>query len=180
VGREAGQAELEIRAAAAYDLEGIVALALACGRARHAWARGSWFPPSLVAERKLWWERLHDAQTWSAVAISGSSVVGSVCAWPARRPPDAGGYRAYVAGPLVDPEWWGAGVGGALHSELLAALGQLGYPRAEAATEAGDRRSRRFLERHGWEPSEEGRPRSPMVVTTYTLELAARPHDRAA
>jgi RimJ/RimL family protein N-acetyltransferase len=180
VGREAGQREVEIRAAAPHDLEGIVSLAMACGRARQGWARTSWFPPSLVAERKLWWERLHDIRTWCAVAVSGPSVVGVVCAWPARRLPVTGGHGAYVGGPLVDPEWWGSGVGSVLHAEVMATLEQLGYSRAEAATEAGDRRARRFLERHGWEPVEEGRPRSPMVVTTYARRLRASPRDRAA
>ena len=157
-----------------------MALALSCARARRGWARSAWFPPSLVAERKLWWERLHDARTWCAVALAGPSVVGCVCAWPARARGSSDVYAAYVSGPLVDPEWWSAGVGSRLHDELLAALERLGYGRAEAVIEAGDRRARRFLERRGWEPAEEGRPRSPMVLRTYARRVAVPRSHRAA
>jgi RimJ/RimL family protein N-acetyltransferase len=156
----------EIRAASVRDLDALVGLALACGRAQRGWSRSAWFPPALPAERRLWWELLHDVRAWSAVAAAGPTVVGCVCARPAR------GQDAYVTGPLVDPEWWGMGIGRSLHEELLRGLEGLGCRRAELLVEAGNGRARRFLELNGWLRVDESPPRSPMVLLPYARSVS--------
>jgi GNAT superfamily N-acetyltransferase len=175
VGTQVVSEQVEIRAAGARDLEAIVSLAVTCARSHHGWAGSDWSPPAVVAENRLWWARLRDERTFVAVAQSGATMVGAVSAWPAAaehlrgvRTPQV----AYVAGPFVDPEWWGEGIGAALHNELLAVLARLHYLRAELAVEAGNRRARRFLERNGWQRLEGGPRRSAMALLTYARAIA--------
>ena len=65
---------------------------------------------------------------------------------------------AYLSGPIVDPEWWGEGIGEALLEETIAVLEQLRFVRVGVAVPAGNRRGRGFLERAGWEETPAPRP----------------------
>ena len=162
---------VEVRAARlSRDLHAVVSLALACRRAQLAWAGGRWVPPHPVAERRLWAERLDDEASRVAVATSGASAVGVVCCWRRSAEPDGPGM---VAGPYVDPEWWGNGIGSDLHDEALSALVRLGCRRAEGVVENGNRRARRFLERHGWRPLEKPGGGAEALVT-YARSLPER------
>lgn len=51
----------------------------------------------------------------------------------------------------VLPEWWGSGVGTALHDVALAALRIAGYAQAGLWVLADNRRARVFYERRGWQ-----------------------------
>jgi GNAT superfamily N-acetyltransferase len=85
-----------------------------------------------------------------------------------------------VVGPLVDPEWWGQGIGSALYAETMSVLGRRGYRRAELAVEAGNRPAREFLERRGWAHEESLPARTAMAVLTYVRELGGPAHGAAA
>jgi GNAT superfamily N-acetyltransferase len=104
------------------------------------------------------------------VAQSGFTCVGAAAAWPAPTLEGRAPKLAYVVGPLVDPEWWGEGIGRALLEEAVAVLVALKFARAELAIPAGNLRGRRFLERHGWQPEPPAR-RGPMVLLTYGRAL---------
>ena len=163
----AGQAK--VRAAERRDLDALVSIALACQRARRPWAGRAWPAPAAVAERKLWWERLRDPRTWVGVAEAGLTLIGGVGFWPA---PDADDPRvAYFAGPLVDPEWWGEGIGAALHDAAVAALVRRGFCRAVQVVEAGNRRGRGFLEHEGWRRLDDDPQRSTMTLLSYARKV---------
>jgi GNAT superfamily N-acetyltransferase len=168
VGKPKPQLPVAVRAGEPRDLDAIVALSLACARSRKSWVGPDWASASLSTERRLWWYRLSDGQTWVAVAEAGPTRVGCVTLWTGPR--DA--QRAYLIGPLVDPEWWGEGIGSALHEETLSVLQKRGYRRAELAVEAGNRPGRDFLEHRGWKLRESLPARSAMAVLTYGRELA--------
>jgi GNAT superfamily N-acetyltransferase len=163
----AGQAV--VRAAARRDLDALVSIALACQRARRPWAGRAWPAPAAVAERTLWWERLRDPRTWVGVAEAGLTRIGCASFWPA---PDGDDPRlAYLAGPLVDPEWWGEGIGAALHRAAVGALERRGFRRVEQVVEAGDRRTRGFLEHEGWRRLDDDPQRSTMTLLSYARTL---------
>ena len=163
---ESSEDSAAVRVATPRDLDALVALSLTCARTQRSWAAADWSPPDVVGERRLWWERLRDGRTWVGVAEAGPTRVGCVSLWPARH----GGsepHLGYMAGPLVDPEWWGEGVGSRLHDEALAVLSRLRYRHTEVAVEAGNGRARRFLEDRGWERTDSQPTRSPMELLTY-------------
>jgi GNAT superfamily N-acetyltransferase len=164
---------VEVRAAEPRDLGALVALSLAFARIRQSWAGEHWTPPAIIAEGYLWSHRLRDRRSWVKVADAGPTQVGCASFWPGRRGPRRM-QLAYVAGPLVDPEWWTEGIGSALHEEMRSALAQRGYKRAEVMVEAGNRDGRAFLEGRGWERTESGPARSAMALLTYSLDVAGR------
>lgn len=168
MGKGTSEHPVAVRAAGPRDLDALVALSLACARSRQEWAGADWSAPALVAERRLWWDRLSDSRSWVAAADAGPTRVGCVAVWT--RPHHA--QRAYMVGPLVDPEWWGEGIGTALYKQAMSVLGSRGYRRAELAVEAGNGPAREFLERRGWEQAESLPARSAMAVLTYARELA--------
>jgi RimJ/RimL family protein N-acetyltransferase len=159
----AGQAK--VRPAARRDLDALVSISLACHRARRPWAGRAWPAPAAVAERTLWWERLRDAGTWVGVAEAGLTMIGCASFWPAREGDDP--RLAYFAGPLVDPEWWGEGIGAALHRAAVGALELRGFRHVEQVVEAGDRRTRGFLEHEGWRRLDDDPQRSTMTLLRY-------------
>jgi GNAT superfamily N-acetyltransferase len=170
VGELGVQAPIQVRAAAGGDLDALVAVSLACARSHVAWAGGDWLPPAAVAERRLWWERLSDERAWVGVVVSAFTCVGCISAWPAPNVRERG-RLAYLAGPLVDPDWWGEGIGSALLDESVAVLASLSFARAELAVQAGNRRARRFLENRGWVIAERGPGRSPMAIVFYGRDV---------
>jgi GNAT superfamily N-acetyltransferase len=171
VGELGVQAPIQIRTAVAGDLDGLVAMSLACARSQIAWAGADWLPPAAVAERRLWWERLRDERAWVGVVVSAFTCVGCTSAWPAPGVRGRRGGLAYLAGPLVDPDWWGEGIGSTLLDESIAVLARLGFVRAELAVQAGNRRARRFLENRGWGLAEQGPGRSPMAMVFYGRDV---------
>jgi GNAT superfamily N-acetyltransferase len=175
------KAAIELRAGAAGDLDGVVAVSLACARSQVHWARGDWIPPEIVTERQVWWDRLRDERTWVGVALAGFTRVGCICAWPASRRGGGGPRLAYLAGPLVDPDWWREGIGRALLEDALGVLRGRGFARVEIALQSGNRHGRRFLEHHGWELGETTRRPSSMAIVVYGRALSGnRPATRAA
>ena len=93
-----------------------------------------------------------------------------MAAWPAPTLQGRAPKVAYLRGPVVDPEWWGEGIGTALLEESLAVLARLRFARAEMAIPAGNRRARRFLERRGWQFEQPSR-RSPMAIVLCGRDL---------
>jgi GNAT superfamily N-acetyltransferase len=172
VGELGVHAPIQVRAAAGGDLDALVAVSLACARSQIAWAGGDWLPPAAVAERRLWWERLRDQRAWVGVAESAFTCVGCISAWPAPTARGSGTRLAYLAGPLVDPDWWGEGIGSALLDESLVVLAGLRFARAELAVQAGNRRARRFLETRGFALVERGLGRSAMAIVFYARALS--------
>jgi GNAT superfamily N-acetyltransferase len=170
VGETDRQVPVEVRAAEPEELGALVAVALTAARSDLAWAGKDWISPDPVLVRQLWWDRLRDERTWVAAAVSGFTHVGAATAWPAPTLQGRAPKLAYLIGPIVDPEWWGEGIGTALLEQSLAVLAQLRFARAEVAIPAGNRRGRRFLERRGWQ-AERPRRRSPMAIVTYGLDL---------
>jgi GNAT superfamily N-acetyltransferase len=171
VGESRAEAPIEIRAAEPGDLSALVALSLAAARSDRGWAGGDWMPPDGVTARQLWWARLRDQGAWVGVAVSGFTRMGCAAAWPAPTLQGRAPKLAYVTGPVVDPEWWGEGIGGALLAEGLEALATRQFARAENAIPAGNRRGRAFFERHGWHQVEQPPRRSPMAIVVYAREL---------
>jgi GNAT superfamily N-acetyltransferase len=170
-------AEVEVREAGARDLDALVALSLAVRRTAIAWAGADWSPTALIAERMIWWDRLRDPQTWTAVATAGPTRVGAIALTRAGRGSSSGlrgAPVAYLAGPLVDPEWWHEGLGSRLVEKAESVAAALGFARAELFVEMGNGRGRHFLERHGWRRQDEGARRSPMALALYAREMAAR------
>jgi GNAT superfamily N-acetyltransferase len=152
-----------------------VALSLAVARSDRAWAGGDWSPPDAVMARQLWWERLRDPSAWVGVAVAGLTRTGAATAWPAPTLQGRAPKLAYVSGPVVDPDWWGEGVGSALLEAALAALASRKFARAEIAIPAGNRRGRGFLEGHHWQLAEPPARRSPMAIVLYGRDLKTGP-----
>jgi GNAT superfamily N-acetyltransferase len=167
VGELGVQAPIQVRAAAGGDLDALVAVSLACARSQITWAGGDWLPPAAVAERRLWWERLRDQHAWVGVAVSAFTCVGCISSWPAPSGRGGAGRLAYLAGPLVDPDWWGEGIGSALLDETVDVLAGRGFVRAQLPVQAGNRRARRFLERRGWALADREPGRSAMALLFY-------------
>jgi GNAT superfamily N-acetyltransferase len=161
---------MAVRAAEPEDLAALVAVALDTARSDLSWAGRAWIAPDPVLVRQLWWDRLCDGRAWVGLAASGFTCVGAAAAWPAPTLQGRTPKLAYVAGPLVDPEWWGEGIGRALLEECVTVLAELKFARAELAIPAGNLRGRRFLERYGWEPEPPAR-RSPMALVMYGRPL---------
>jgi GNAT superfamily N-acetyltransferase len=156
------------------DLDAIIGLSLACQRTAIAWAGTDWVPEAPVAERMVWQDRLHDPSTWVAVAAAGPSRVGAVALTRAGggSPRGAGGaHVAYLAGPIVDPEWWHEGIGSLLVDAAAEVAAASGFGRAELFVELGNARGRGFLERHGWERQEVGPRPSPMTLVLYSRAI---------
>jgi RimJ/RimL family protein N-acetyltransferase len=170
VGEALSADRIEVRPADPRDLDALVAISLACGRSHRSWAGSDWSPPVVVDERKLWWDRLSGGASRVAVAEAGLTRVGCVVVWRARRR-GADPRLGHVTGPLVDPDWWGEGIGRLLHDEALAMLARLRFRRAELTVEAGNRRARRFLEHRGWERTESGLARSAVATVTYARRI---------
>jgi GNAT superfamily N-acetyltransferase len=175
VGENRAQAEIEVRAAETGDLDALVAVSLAGARSDLAWAGRDWVPPDSGTARRLWWERLRDERTWVGVAVAGFTRVGCATAWPAPTAVGQGPKLAYLVGPIVDPEWWGEGIGGALLAEALAVLERLRFARVEVGVQAGNRRGRSFLRHAGWEETERLKPRNPTAIVVYGRDLRQEP-----
>ena len=175
MGEATAQAPVDIRTAEPGDLDALMSLSLAAARSDLGWAGDDWMPPDPVTARQLWWDRLRDPNAWVGVAVAGFTRVGCAATWPAR---NRG--LAYLAGPLVDPEWWGEGIGGALLDASLTILTQLDFARAEIAIPAGNQRGRRFLERRGWTEAGQPGPRNPMALIVYTRALKLDEAERRA
>lgn len=168
---ERQRAPIDVRIAGPGDLSALVALSLAAARSDRGWAGGEWTPPDPVMARQLWWDRLRDPGAWVGVALSGLTRVGAAAAWPAPTLHGRTPKLAYLSGPVVDPEWWGEGVGTALVEVALNALAARRFARAEIAIPAGNRRGRSFLEQRGWERAEPPRRRSPMAIVLYARDI---------
>lgn len=152
-----------------------MAVALAGARSDLAWAGRDWVPPDPGITRRLWWERLRDERTWVGMAVSGFTRVGCITAWPAPTAVGRGPKLAYMLGPIVDPEWWGEGIGGTLLEEALAVLDHLGFARVEVGVQAGNNHGRRFLRHAGWEEAERFPRRNPTAIVVCARALGEGP-----
>ena len=177
MGETRAPSQFDVRTAEPGDLDALVAVALAGARSDVAWAGRDWVPPDSVTARRLWWDRLRDERTWVGMAVSGFTCVGCSTLWPA---PAAAGELAYLVGPIVDPEWWGEGLGHGLLDESVAVADRRGFSRIEVAVQAGNRRGRRFLERAGWEETEPPRPQNPTAIVVYARHLTIENHSQYA
>jgi len=170
VGEPGGQAPIDVRPAEPEELAALAAVALAAARSDLGWAGQDWISPDPVLVRQLWWDRLRDERSFVIAAFSAFTCVGAVAGWPAPTLQGRAPKVAYLAGPIVDPEWWGEGIGGALLEETLGVLERLRFARVEVGIPAGNRRGRRFLEGSGWQ-GEQPQRRSPMAIVLYALDL---------
>jgi putative acetyltransferase len=119
------------------------------------------FPTEAVQER--WQEALDDREVTVIVAEEEGRAVGVVMS------------RAeWLDGLYVRPEWWGRGVGSALHDEVLARQRAAGSTRCHLWVLERNDRARRLYERLGWHENGDTRvvpfPPSPIDVG-YTIEL---------
>lgn len=109
--------------------------------------------PDYGGDRAAWWAtRLTDTERTNRVAVAAGRVVGLMSCGP-RAAGD--GYELFSL--YVLPEFWGNGVGGALHAEFVAARQASGI--APGVLEVWDKNSRaiRFYERNGWQPTDASR-----------------------
>lgn len=121
-----------------------------------------------VDRRAEGWERiLADGRQGVVVAASGEGVVGFGHVGPARDR-DLGPTTGQLTTLYLDPDWWGAGVGRALHDASLDRLAASGYDRAVLWMLSTNARARRFYGRQGW--SRDGRMRIQQFGGTVVID----------
>jgi GNAT superfamily N-acetyltransferase len=140
------------------------------------WAGETWRPPTAASEEQRWRERFADPEGWVAKAIRDGEVVGAASITAARTEGGRGAPIpgvAHVGRMFVHPDCWALGVGSALLLEAVAEMRQRGYRIAQLYTGAGNSRSCRFYERHGWKLSrgDAERQHEGIAVVRYTVEL---------
>ena len=166
--------ELSVRRATEDDLDSLAALVVRANATYREWAGDSWAPPGIDHERGRWRERFHDPAAWNAVAVSNGERCGCVSFTDAREGKGAGEAipeLAHLSRLFVDPGSWGQGIGSLLLTRAVEEMHTRGYSRAQLYTAAGNERSRRFYERHGWVAGEETRQWQGLVLIRYSLPL---------
>jgi GNAT superfamily N-acetyltransferase len=138
---------LVFRPAASGDAAGIASLHLASYKTAYRCLLPSIFLAALdPAEREMRWrEHLADPSLVTFLAEAGGSLVGFTGVGPSRDL--AGGELRWLH---VAREWWGRGVGAALHERAVAALGELGHEVARLWVVRGNTRAIAFYRARGW------------------------------
>lgn len=120
------------------------------------------YPYPTEAVRERWQEALDDPEV-TVIVADERRAVGVVMSRP-----------EWLDGLYVRPEWWGRGVGRALHDEVLARQRAAGATRCHLWVLEANDRARRLYERLGWRESGETRvvpfPPNPIDVG-YRIEL---------
>jgi RimJ/RimL family protein N-acetyltransferase len=140
------------------------------------WAANTWRPPTPASEERRWRELLADRHGRVYIAALGEEVVGAVSITAARTDGGRGEEvpgLAHLGRMFVHPERWGQGIGSVLLLRAVAEMQQRGYRTAQLYTGAGNTRSRRFYERHGWRLSQRDAERrhEGIAVVRYTVAL---------
>jgi GNAT superfamily N-acetyltransferase len=148
------------------DVDAMVA-DVAAGFASYVeFAPPGWQPPDMSGERERIAELMADDGTWALLALVDEAPAGHVSFFPGRRR-DAGesgaDWRrreiipglAHLWQLFVLPEWWGRGVGPALHDAAIAEMRSRAYQRARLFTPSLHARARRFYERRRWTAADE-------------------------
>lgn len=104
------------------------------------------------------------------VAVDGHRIVGLV-SYAAALDDDVAGAGAIYA-LYAAAEYWGRGVGPALHDTALGALTAEGFTEAVLWVLAGNARAIRFYERNGWRP--DGSTRTDTVWSLVVDEVRYR------
>lgn len=123
-------------------------------------APSGWRSRSVEQDRARTAELLADPRTWALLALAETRPIGHVAFFPARRQeqdrrrhwserPTIPGL-AHLWQLFVLPEWWGRGVGAALHDAAVAEMRARGFRGARLYTPSAHSRARRFYERRGW------------------------------
>jgi GNAT superfamily N-acetyltransferase len=102
------------------------------------------FPPDLYAFpddaiRADWFSALTDPERETSIALDGDEAVGVVCVG-----------HGVLQTLYVMPDFWGRGVGGALHDHALDRLRETNFPEARLWTLTENHRARAFYEKRGW------------------------------
>ena len=166
--------EVRVRHATEEDFEALAALVVRANATYREWADAGWTPPGIEHERLRWREQFDDTAAWIAVAVEGGELLGCVSFTDARTQDGRGRpipRLAHLSRMFVDPANWGRGIGSLLLDRALVEMRDRGYRQAQLFTPERNSRSRRFYERHAWQPGEETRGWHGLVLTRYSLEL---------
>jgi GNAT superfamily N-acetyltransferase len=152
-------ADLNLRAAAPADVEGIAALIAACDETYRAWAPAGWEPPPSGRELDRWRGRITDGSWWTRVAVEpGGRIVALVCftqaviqqTAPADRlslEPIPG--RAHISAVFTHPDRWRERIAAGLLELAEVAMRAEGYRDVQLWTPE-DAPARGFYEALGW------------------------------
>jgi GNAT superfamily N-acetyltransferase len=171
--------ELRLRPASEEDLDGLALLVARANATYREWAGSDWKPPGVAHERSRWRERFDDAAAWNVVAVSRRDVLGCASFTDARL--DEGRGRkiaqiAHLSRMFVAPEHWGRGIGSLLLDQAVEEMRRRGYERAQLFTPTGNRRARRFYERHDWRLGKATRRWQGLLLVQYERSLSSRSH----
>ena len=141
------RAEVDYRLASQHDLDGVVAVFLACWR--HSYE--SVLPSPVIAAmtdqraRELWTPLVRDAPGGALVATSGDQVLG-ITRWTV----DVPGAVGSIGSLYVDPDAQGAGVGAGLLERAVAAIAATGAARAALWVFEPNHAAREFYAHHAF------------------------------
>jgi GNAT superfamily N-acetyltransferase len=166
-------ADLDVRAPAPSDVDGIAALVAACDESYRAWAPAGWAPPPPGRELDRWRGRVTDGSWWTRVAMEPSGrVVGLACFTqavvqrtlpaplgklpirPVRPPQDVLTlepipHRAHVSAVFTHPDRWREGIASGLLAMAEDAMRAEGYREVQLWTPR-EAPARLFYEASGW------------------------------
>ena len=119
-----------------------------------SFAPPGWEPPTRNYELEALRARLADPDVWSMVAhADGGETAGVVSLLPAfkhsRWPTDEPGL-VQLWHLFLRERWWGSGLAGELHREVLKEAGERGYRAMRLFTPVAQARALRFYAREGW------------------------------
>jgi GNAT superfamily N-acetyltransferase len=141
-----------------------------------AWAGPDWRPPTdLPGSDDLLRRRLTWPGAWAAVAEAQGEIRGAVAfkpmlaeRWSGEPLPGI----AHVWMLFVHPDWWGRGIGRALHELCVGEMRARGYRHARLWTPTAARPARALYERVGWRATGAGHAEElGLHLTSYELDL---------
>jgi GNAT superfamily N-acetyltransferase len=141
-----------VRSARDEDARGVAEVHVASWRAAYAGLLPDVVLAGLSVEARTagWLRLLADDRHQVVVAESEGRVIGFGHVGPARDA-DLGPTTGQLITLYVGPEWWGTGVGRAVHDAALERLSRRGIDRVVLWVLSTNRRARRFYEHLGWE-----------------------------
>ena len=146
--------EVDIRPATLADVSSLAQTVRLGFETYRAFAPAGWEPPPVVAEEARIADRLPLPDAWCRIAEAGGEPAGHVGILARREsitdrtPIPAEGYLWML---FVREPWWGTGLAIRLHRLAIDEAAARGYERMRLVTPAGQRRSRAFYEREGWQ-----------------------------
>lgn len=142
--------------------------------AAHERRRGS--KPAAAHEARVK-ARFGRTDAFWVVAQRGDSMAGMALAMPALADDGAGPPlpgRCHVSAVMVNPAYWGQGIGGRIIDTLLEEATRHGYLAAQLWTQVGNDRALRLYERRGFVPT----GRTDLLDDEHILQLLREPGPR--